>query len=123
MSAIKHAPQCPAHTIRQGSTAVSIWKWVDGHGLRYELTMDRASETGEQTSRYRGRFRADHINDMRTALDQAASWLQTREEHLAEMRGELERLAVLRGDALARLANDATLYGHPNQGEENNSVS
>jgi hypothetical protein len=97
----KLPPPRPVHTCRVGGVQVSCWKWVDGHGLRYELTVDRAYDEGQQKSRYPERFRADQVNNLRVAIDMAESWLQIREKQTAELTTALakwlERRRVLAG--------------------------
>ena len=104
----KLPPRPPVKVFRHRSVEVSVWKCVDGYGLRYELTVDRAYEEGEPKSIYSERFRAEHVTDLRSAIEETASWLQAREEQLAELRREIERLAVLRRNAESRLAKDTT---------------
>lgn len=91
MSEIKHAPQRPVHVVRGGSVEVSVWKWCDGRETRFELAVNRAYSEGEKKARYPERFRADHITDLRDAMEEAASWIRVREEKLTEFRKTFKR--------------------------------
>ena len=50
------------------------------------LPIDAIRRPSSHSLDYPERFRVEHVNDMRTAIDHAAPWLQTREEQRAELR-------------------------------------